>query len=536
VRARVLRRAADRLRSRAARRSRYDEFRARVEPGLRPRVHRFAAVPEPLEGHAPLELAVCIDVEGGGDARATRASLDLQTVRPAAVAEARGVRALEQARSGWVVVVRAGDRLAGPALEALGRAVSAAPGAALITCDEDLLDRSGHRRDPRCRPGPSPDFLFEHDVSGSLVAVARGPATALAGSLDAGSAWRYELALRLSGPDGAGHAHVPSILCHGAARPRSDARAEAAAAARVLAEREPAARVERAGPGRRRVRRPLRDEPSVEVVVCFRDRPDLLSRCAQSVLHGTDYDRLSLRLVDNDSREPETRRLLDALARDERVAVDRHPGPFNFAALNNAAAGRSQADVLAFLNNDVEALASTWAEDLLEHAGRPEVGAVAPLLLYGDGRVQHAGAAIGLHGYAGHPFAGLRPDRTTPFGAAADGTRNWLAVSAACMMVERRKFEAAGGFDEGFTVGGNDVDLCLRLTAAGHRSLCVPHVRLRHDESASRDPRDIPAGDFERSRERYGAFRTVGDPFYNPNLTLADTSCAMRTPGEEMPA
>ena len=36
-------------------------------------------------------------------------------------------------------------------------------------------------------------------------------------------------------------------------------------------------------------------------------------------------------------------------------------------------------------------------------------------------------------------------------------------------------------------------------------------------------PAAIPAGDFERSARSYGAFRTVGDPFYNPNLTLSAT-------------
>jgi GT2 family glycosyltransferase len=187
-----------------------------------------------------------------------------------------------------------------------------------------------------------------------------------------------------------------------------------------------------------------------------------------------------------------------------------------------------------FLNNDTEVLEPGWVEGLLEEAQRDCVGAVAPLLVYPDAaRVQHAGAAIGLYGYAGHPFAGLRPEASTPFGSALDGTRNWLAVTAACLMVERRKFTSVGGFDEAFTVAGNDVDLGLRLTAAGFRSLCVPHVRLAHAESGSRGD-DIPAGDFERSRERYGAFRTVGDPFYNPNLTLAATDCGVRRP-EELP-
>jgi O-antigen biosynthesis protein len=158
---------------------------------------------------------------------------------------------------------------------------------------------------------------------------------------------------------------------------------------------------------------------------------------------------------------------------------------------------------------------------------------VAPLMTFPDGRVQHAGVALGLHGWAGHPFAGLEPDAVTPLGRASDGPRNWLAVSAACLMVERRKLAEVGGFDESFSVGGGDVDLCLRLTAAGYRSLSVPGARMVHDESATRDPAAIPAADFEASRRAYGEFRTVGDPFYHPALTLRDTSCRVRTGLEE---
>ena len=91
------------------------------------------------------------------------------------------------------------------------------------------------------------------------------------------------------------------------------------------------------------------------------------------------------------------------------MTVRRDTRPFNFAALNNAAAAESGADVLAFVNNDVEATEPDWLEPLLAHAQREEVGAVGPLLVRPDGRVQHAGVAIGIHGTAGHPFAGLRP-------------------------------------------------------------------------------------------------------------------------------
>jgi hypothetical protein len=99
------------------------------------------------------------------------------------------------------------------------------------------------------------------------------------------------------------------------------------------------------------------------------------------------------------------------------------------------------------------------------------------------------------------------------------------------MMIQRSKFEAVGGFDETFVVAGNDVDLCLRLTAAGHRSLCVPHAVVVHDESRSRGGH-IDPGDFVRSEQSYGDYRTVGDPFYNPSLTLKDTDCSVRLPSE----
>jgi GT2 family glycosyltransferase len=344
--------------------------------------------------------------------------------------------------------------------------------------------------------------------------------------LGAGAA-RHALAVALAGPDGAGHAHLPLVLRHrGSRQERRHQGSEADAAG---------AGVERADPRRRRARGPLDAEPEVEVIVCFRDRAELLRRCVRSLLDGTAYERLRVRLVDNGSTDGATASAVRELATDRRVIVSGDDRPFNFSSLNNAAATASDAEVLVFLNNDTEVIEPGWIAALLVEALRPEVGAVAPLLVHRDASVQHAGAAIGVHGFAGHPFAGLAPGERTAFGSALDGTRNWLAVTAACLMIERRKFEAVGGFDERFTVAGNDVDLGLRLTAAGHRSLCVPHTRLVHDGSASRDPARPPAGDQQHSRERYGDFLGIGDPFYHPALTLARTDCSLRG-ADEAPA
>ena len=205
--------------------------------------------------------------------------------------------------------------------------------------------------------------------------------------------------------------------------------------------------------------------------------------------------------------------------------VRHDPRPFNFSALNNAAAAQSSADVLVFLNSDTELPDPDWLETLLAHATQPEIGAVGPLLVTPEGRVQHAGVAVGIHRTAGHPFAGLWPDAPTAFGSATDGPRNWLAVTAACLVVERSKFPR---FDEDFAIAGQDVDLGLRLTAQGLRNLVVPSVRVIHDESSTRAAQEDLDPDVRYSRDRYEPYLSAGDPYYHPALTLDRTDCSFR--------
>jgi GT2 family glycosyltransferase len=102
---------------------------------------------------------------------------------------------------------------------------------------------------------------------------------------------------------------------------------------------------------------------------------------------------------------------------------------------------------------------------------------------------------------------------------------NYSAVTAACLMVRRTVFEEVGGFDEQLAVAYNDVDLCLKIQAAGYNNVCLPHAVLYHFESKSRgaDVADAKAerlraeADVMRARWRIGE---IEDPHYNVNLTL----------------
>jgi GT2 family glycosyltransferase len=162
-----------------------------------------------------------------------------------------------------------------------------------------------------------------------------------------------------------------------------------------------------------------------------------------------------------------------------------------------------------------------------------DIGVVGAKLLKPDGTIQHAGVIIGLMGFAGHVFAGLRDGQTTPFGLS-EWYRNVLAVTAACLGIRRQVFEEVGGFSEDFILCGNDVELCLRVQKAGYRVLYHPFVRLLHEESATRDG-TIPIEDFRESFKCYQRYLRDGDPYFNPNLSHWSLTPALREAGELAP-
>ena len=68
---------------------------------------------------------------------------------------------------------------------------------------------------------------------------------------------------------------------------------------------------------------------------------------------------------------------------------------------------------------------------------------------------------------------------------------------------------------------GSDVAIGLDAFIKGYRNVCSPFAGLRHLESATRDPSDIPAGDFFASYWRYNPWLFGGDPYFSPNLSLS---------------
>jgi len=393
---------------------------------------------------------------------------------------------LSKAAGTFVAVLDAGDRLVPDALHVVVREAERLQ-ADIVYSDEETVPDGGPPGDTFAKPDWSPEMLLAFPYTGRLCLMRRDLVQSIGGWRDETAAAEDYALVLAAARAGAAIRRVDRTLyrranTHIAAVHTSTAAVAARRAAledHLTAAGDPSHAVTDDGPAAIRVRPPISGTPLVSIIIATRDRIALLDQCIQSIVRKSTYRSFEIVIVDNGSTDPDSRTYFANTP--HRVVPS--PGPFNFSVINNVGARAARGDYLLFLNNDTEVIARDWIESMLEWAARPEIGCVGAKLLFADGRIQHAG--VTLHdGSAFHPGYGQRPNDKTWL--ESEVVRNVSAVTAACLLVRRSTFDEVGGFDETFPVAYNDVELCVRIMAAGYRNLYTPYAVLFHYESSSR--------------------------------------------------
>lgn len=485
---------------------------------------------------SPENAAVCAVLErAAGDARVNVVELERN----------QGIvgntnAGLAAAAGEYVAFVDHDDTLAPFALFEVARLLGEHPETDMVYSDNDLLSPDGTRRfQPLFKPDWSPAIMLSANYATHLCVVRTALLRELGGltpGMDGAQDW--DLILRVGERTGA-IAHIPQILYHW--RDSDHSTAVDITRKPYVTERQAAvitAHLRRAGvegraffdaSGFLRVDWPLSGATRVSILIPSRD-PKLVAQCIGSLRARTAYKNYELIVVDSSPGHV----IAAEWSRDAGVRVLPWEGPFNYAAVNNLAASAATGAALLFLNDDTEMIDPQWLGELVRWAERDTVGVVGPKLLYPDGSIQHAGVVVGLDGFAGHPFLGLREGGVTFYGRS-EWYRNYSAVTGACLMIRRELFERVGGFDQQLALCGNDVALCLRVRALGYEVLYTPFARLVHHESVSRKGKPIPDGDFARSYQYYVPLLRDGDPYYSPNLSPWSTRPLPRLPDEQAP-
>ena len=424
------------------------------------------------------------------------------------------------------------DELTPDALGEVALYFAAHPATDFLYSDDDKIDTKGRRFAPQFKPEWSPELLLSYMYLGHLCAVKRhifeqigGLRIGLEGSQD------YDFALRAT--EISRHvAHLPLVLYHWRTAPGSTAISGAAKPASFAAGQKAI----QDALNRRKIKGNVAQHawaikenlgifaqdfpdngPSVTVIIPTKNQLKLLKACLDS-LETTTYKNYQVAIIDNESDDPKALEYLKQL--NCQVLRIKNPGEkFSFAAINNRAAEQVDSEYVLFLNNDTEVINPRWLSQMVGYAQIPAVGAVGARLLYPDGRIQHAGVIHGLHhGLAGHAFK-LMNSENRGYLSQAMVTRNYSAVTAACMITPRQLFLELGGFDEeNFAVAYNDADYGYRLLERGYRCVYCPDAELLHKEGTSRGFTDNPQ-EVAAFRRKYAG---KNDSFYSPHLSLED--------------
>jgi GT2 family glycosyltransferase len=215
------------------------------------------------------------------------------------------------------------------------------------------------------------------------------------------------------------------------------------------------------------------------VVIVAADSGDDLGACIDCVLAGT--TPVEVIVSDNASRDGS----IDAIAArwrdDARVRLLRNGANLGFGAGCNRGAAQATGDVLLFLNPDCFIEPDTiarWRGFLA-----PDIGLLGAAIIGIDRKPEPASrrrapllrrAVTGLLGLGG---VNVAQD-------AAD-VQPVDVVSGAAMLLPRTAFDAVGGFDEGYFLHCEDMDLCRRVRDAGLRVACINAVRIVHAKGTS---------------------------------------------------
>ena len=403
-----------------------------------------------------------------------------------------------------------------------------------IYSDEDKLSEDGtKRRNPFFKPDWSPDTFMSLMYTCHLAVYRKslldemgGLRVGLEGSQD------YDLVLRVMEKTNR-IGHVPKILYHW--REREESTANDISAKPYIIETTKKAKLEALE--RRGVKGHLEyikdivmfrvvyevvGNPKVSIIIPSKDNYDILKQCLTSIRKETKYQNYEIIVVDNGSAE-ETHAKYTQMCKELDCKYHYAPMEFNFSKMCNIGAHLADGQFLLFLNDDIRVEGAEWLERMLGHAQQPHTGAVGCKLIYPNTNlIQHVGVVSFMVG-PGHAFQRINDDLNCYWGRNKL-EYNYSAVTGACLMIDRKKYDQVGGFSEQLPVAYNDIDLCFNLVEAGYYNVVRTDVRLYHYESISRGYDAVsPEKAARQQREmkklydRHPEFKGY-DPCYNPNL------------------
>ncbi len=223
-------------------------------------------------------------------------------------------------------------------------------------------------------------------------------------------------------------------------------------------------------------------DTTLSVVLVTYDSGDSLQTCIDSLAAATKQP-FAVVVVDNGSSDGAPERAAKA----DGVTLVRSGGNIGYGAAANLGARQDSTPWLLVANPDVVFEPGSIDAMLAADDRWPSVGVLGPGILTADGRLYPSSRAVPSLGrgvahaafgwwWPSNPWtAGYRREQGEP----EEGPTGWL--SGSCLLLRRSAFEAVGGFDPGYFMYFEDLDLCERIGKAGYSVVYVPTAVVVHE-------------------------------------------------------
>ena len=431
------------------------------------------------------------------------------------------------------IFINAGDRLNKSSLNIIAQFYKKNSNAHILYGDDDQLDESGNRINPRFKPSWNPIYYFSHDYVGdciifktSLIKDFLIKSNTELTDTDSLFLWclsNYNINDKIY--------RIPFVISHrhykaGTLNCRPELISRKQKLVTYFDRINALFAIEEYGSvfkisnnfnfGQK--------EPSVSILIPTRDNYRVLKRCITSILEKTTYNNYKIFILNNQSREKDALNYFNAINDNDRIIIVDYDHPFNFSSINNYGVSITNSDFVCLLNDDTAVINPEWLTEMVSYAIKPEIGCVGAKLYYSNGKIQHGGVVLGLGDVAGHAHRYF-PGDSPGYMNRLICTQYVSAVTGACLLIRKDTYIEVGGLNEkNLTVAYNDVDFCMKVRTAGYLNLWTPHAQLYHYESMSRgadntfDKKKRYLKEVRFMRKKWGNLLR-DDPYYHPHLT-----------------
>ena len=235
---------------------------------------------------------------------------------------------------------------------------------------------------------------------------------------------------------------------------------------------------------------------NLSVIIVSWNTHELLHSCLSSIFQNGPAFSLQVIVVDNASSDGSREMVQKEFP---AASLLENPANLGFAAASNQGAKAAAAPLLLFLNPDTQVHSGTLEGAVSFMEQHPEAGLMGCRTFNGDGSFQATAFAfpgkLRIFAYVSGLNRIFKLSRFTDHSALC--TPDY--VQGSFLVMPKEVFEKCGGFDDSFFLYFEEIDLCLRLKAAGLAVYYYPGISITHQGGGSGGNSPAGLGHFMKS-------------------------------------